>query len=257
MYKLKTTLFFLILIIVVNVSCRNLFRKDLSFTLKEYEERGMPDIKNPWSERDLMKAHITLGTIRTKSFQSMPRKESSRSGALFSRIVSKDNLAFLNDPGMALHDMAFQIQTTSSFLNDLGRMYTDNLKPQQYYHEELIEIFIYEIFVKEKMLELAERIKNSKVPDDISMQRGHKSIVNGYVNLITTMIKNQEKTKAFSARELRRLNKEVAVSISNNIKYLDSESKQKLTEEIKSISEKSGSRYVKKDFADVLKGLKD
>jgi hypothetical protein len=257
MYKLKTTLLFLILIILVNGSCRNLFRKDHSLTIKEYENIGMPDIKTQWSERDLMKAHVTLGTIRTKSFQAMPRKRSSRSGAVFSKIVSRENLSFLNDPKKALHDMAYEIQTTASFMNDVGRMYTDNLKQEQYYHEELIEIFIHEIYVKEKMLELAERIMNSKDPDDISMQRGHKSIVNGYVNLITTMIKNQEKTKAFAARELKRLNKAVAQSISNNLKYLDSASKQQLIEEITTITKKSKANYIRNDFSDVLKTLKD
>ena len=81
------------------------------------------------------------------------------------------------------------------------------------------------------------------------------AIVNGYVNLITSLIKIQEKTKSYSRPELRRLNGAVAQSVAENIKYLDSESKQKLSAEIKSICEKSGSAYVRKDFAKVLKLL--
>jgi hypothetical protein len=248
-------LILLITVILSAGSCKNIFRKDFSMTVKEYAAKGMPDINRPWSEQDLMKAHIALGSVRTKSFNSLPRKESSKSGAVFSRITGRDNLSFLNDSSIALRDKAYRIQTMASFINEISRMYTDNLKPEQYYNEELIEVFIYEIYVREKMLELAEKIMNSKEPGDISMGRGRQSIVNGYVNLITTLIRNQEKTKAFSTRELKRLNSEVATSISKNIRFLDAGSKQKISDEIKSITEKNRSGFIREDYVNVLKAL--
>ncbi len=255
--KLKETILFLLTIILVNGSCKNIFRKDLSLTVKEYYLLGMPNIDSVWNEDSYVKAHITVSNIRIKNFSHLPRKDSKKSGAVFNHIISKDYLSFLNDSSKSLRDKAFQIQSLSSFLNELSRMYTDNLQQRQYYSEELTEIFIYEIYVKGKMLELAEKIMNSKDKDAISMQSGRKAIVAGYINLMTTLIKNQEKTKSFSVRELKKLDKEVAFSFANNLKYLDSESKQKIRLEIKSIIEKTHSAYIRKDFAEVLKSFKD
>ena len=64
MNTLRNTLPLFLIIILVSGSCKNIFRKDLSLTLKEYQAKGMPDINTPWSEDKLMKAHITLGNIK-------------------------------------------------------------------------------------------------------------------------------------------------------------------------------------------------
>ena len=255
MYRLKSTSIILFLILLVNGACKNFYRKDLSLTVKEYQSKGMPDIDTIWSEDKLMKAHITLGSIRTKNFRTLPRKDSKKSGAVFSRIVSKENLSFLNDPSKSLHDKAYQIQSVGPFLNEIGRMYTDNFRSEQYYSEELIDIYISEMYARKRMLELAEEIMNSKEPADMSMQSGRPAIVNGYVNLITNLIGQQNNTKAFSGRELKRLNREVSRSISENMRYLDSESKQKISNEIKKTGEKSSSRYIRRNFRKVLKAL--
>lgn len=255
MYRLKNTLIILFIILLVNGSCKNSFRKDLSLTVKEYQSKGMPDIDTIWSEDKLMKAHITLGSIRTKNFRTLPVKNSKKSGAVFSRIISKENLSFLNDSSKSLHDKAYQIQSVGPFLNEIGRMYTDNFRSEQYYSEELIDIYISEMYVRKRMLELAEEIMNSKEPEDISMQAGRPAIVNGYVNLITTLIGQQNNTKAFSGRELKKLNREVSRSITENMQYLDSENKQIISAEIMKITEKSSSRYIWRNFRKVLKAL--
>ena len=257
MYRLKNTLILLFLIILVNGSCRNIFRKDLSLTLKEYQEKGMPDIDTAWPEDKLMKAHITLGSIRTKNLLKLPRRDSRKSGSVFSRILSKENMSYLDDPSKSLQDKAYEIQSMGSFINEVSRMYTDNFRAEQYYREELIDIYIFEMYVRKRMLEVAEQIMNSKDPEVIGMQAGRKGIVNGYVNLIITMISYQEKTKAFSARQLKKLNNEVSISIKENIQYLDSENKLEISDEIKKITEKSTSGSLKKTNEKMLRLLAD
>jgi phage FluMu protein gp41 len=136
-------------------------------------------------------------------------------------------------------------------------MYTDNFRTEQYYSEELIDIYIFEMYVRKRMLDLAEQIINSKEPEVIAMQSGRPAIVRGYVNVITNLIRQQEKTKAFSVRQLKKLNKEVANSILENVKYLDTQSKQDISSEINRFNDKSKEGYLGKDFANVLKALKD
>ncbi len=66
MYKLKNTVIVLFLIILVNGSCKNIFRKDHSLTLKEYQAKGMPDINIAWPQSKLMEAYNTLLICKNK-----------------------------------------------------------------------------------------------------------------------------------------------------------------------------------------------
>jgi hypothetical protein len=257
MYRLKNTVIVLFLIILVNGSCRNIFRKDHSLTLKEYQAKGMPEINIVWPQSKLMEAYNALLTIKTKSFQSLPRKGSRKSGAVFSQLLNKENLSFIDDPKKSLREKALDTQPVGRFVSELSRIYTDNLRPQQYYSEELIEIFIYEMYVRKRMLEVAEQIMNSTDPEAIGMQAGRDGIVRGYVNLITTLIRNQEKAKAFPSRQLKKLNNEVSKSIKENLRYLDPESKQILSAEIKKVTETSVSVSLKKTNEKLLKLLAD
>ena len=253
----KNIFIVLVTIILITASCKNIFRKDLSLTEKEYTAKGMPDIGKAWSEPELIKAHVTLGSLRTKNFLSLPVKGSRKSGRVFSRIISRENLSFLDDPSKPLRDKAFEIQTLANFLNEISEMYHDNLKIEQYYSKEIMDIFIFEISVREKMLELAEKIMNSRDPEDRAMSSGRPAIVGSYVNLIRVLVREQEKTKSYTSGELKRLSGAVLKSVRENLKYLDSESKQKLSSEIRNSFEKIKSGSARKDIDEMLKSLSE
>jgi hypothetical protein len=244
-------------ILLITTSCKKFFRKDLSLTEKEYTEKGMPDIGKVWSEQELIKAHVTLGSLRTKKFQTLPVKDSRKSGKVFSRIISRENLSFLDDQTKALHDKAYEIQTLANFMNEISRMYHDNFKIEQYYSRELIEIYLFEIYIREKMMELSDKIINSKDIADVAMSSGREAIIIGYVNLITTLVMEQEKTRSYSSGDLRRLSGATLKSVKENLKYLNSESKQRLSTELTNASEKIKSRSAMKDISEMLKFLSE
>jgi hypothetical protein len=244
-------------ILLITSSCKNIFRKDLSLTEKEYTAKGMPDIRKAWSEQELIKAHVTLGSLRTRNFLTLPIKGSRKSGRVFSRIISRENLEFLDDPSKSLRDKAFEIQTLANFLNEISEMYHDNLKIEQYYSKEIMDIFVFEIYVREKMLELAEKIMNSKDPEDKAMSSGRPAIVGGYVNLIRVLVREQEKTKSYPSGQLKRLSGAVLKSVRENLKYLDAESKRNLSAELRNTSEKIKSASAGKDIDEMLKYLSE
>jgi len=249
---------YIVLVVVITglatVSCKSLFRKDLSLSIKEYQVYGMPDITVPWNEQLLMKAHVALGSVRMKNFQKLPRRDSRRSGAVFSHILSPDNLSFMNDT-TALHDKAFTIQAYWSFINDMGLIYFDNFKQKQYYSDELIDIYIYQLYVRKSMFQLADRIDRSDALNDQGIKKGRPAIVNGYVYVVESLLQKQEKTSTFSQDQLRKLNKAVTASILENAVYLDQASKQKISETIKKIMEKKKSFYPEKEYDTLMKSL--
>jgi hypothetical protein len=257
MNSLKNISIFFFTIIIVTISCKNFFRKDQSLTEKEYMAKGMPDIGKVWAEQELIKAHVTLGSLRTKNFLTLPLKDSRKSGKVFSRIISRANLSFLDDPSKALHDKAYEIQTLANFMNEISRMYHDNFKIEQYYSRELIEIYLFEIYIREKMLDLSDKIMNSKDIADMAMSSGREAIEIGYVNLITTLVLEQEKTNSYSSGDLRRLSGATLKSVKENLKYINTRSKQRLSGEISKASEKIKSGFARKDISEMLKLLSE
>lgn len=255
MYRPRNILILIFLIIGVSGSCKNLFRKDLSLTAPQYFGQGMPDHKKTWTQQDFIKAQRTMNDLLVRNFYLLPRKHSRKSSEVFKRIISKDNLSFLEDSAISLRDKAYRMQSIGNFTGVMGTIYTDKLKTQQYYGEELTDIFIFHLYVRNKMLELAEKINKSTSQEEMALQSGRSGIVSSYVLLITFLVNEQEKTQAYSSIELRRLNREILNSITENIKYLDPESKQKINTVIKNSIEKSPSRFTRKNFKKILRLL--
>jgi hypothetical protein len=254
MYMLKNSLIILILILLINVSCIK-SEKDLSLTAAEYHKMGIPDQNKLSSNQDYLKVLTTLNRIKIKDPLSFPRKHSKKSGDVFKCLINKENLSFVNDTTISLHDRALQIQFLSSLQNTELQLYTDKLKSEQYYNEELIDLYIYTLFVRKKMFELAGKINNSKAESDISMQAGQLVVVNGYMTMIISILEEQVKSRGYLRKDLDRLSMEVSESIIENLNWIEPADRQKISIELKNTIEQSPSNYVKDNYRKVLKAL--
>lgn len=257
MYNFKNTLALLILLTLITGSCKKISNKDLSLTVKEYQALGMPDPDKIWATQDYLKAHGTLSNLRMKDPLAFPRKHSRKSGSVFRRIINKENLTYINDTTFSLRDRALEIMNFSSLLNNLSYMYTDNIKSEQNYKEELIDIDIFELYVREKMLDLAGQIMNSKKQSDIIMQSGTGSVISGYVVLISIILGDQVKSNVYSSRDLDRLSKEVSRSIKDYLHWLGPAEKQKIGSSIRNTIDKTTSDSIKDVYRKTLKLLED
>jgi len=238
--------------ILICGSCKNSTKKDMSYTAGEYKAKGMPDADSIWSDKDYVKAHVVLGKIKAASFFSMPAKNSEKSGPVFRRMISKENLSFLEDTSQSLGNRAFRIQYFSSFLNELSRMYFDNLKPEQYYREELIEIYIFRLYVQDKMLELGNRIMISDDPSVKGMQEGFTAVRQYYMNLIYVLLNEQIKSEIYRSADLEKLSAQVSASLTKNVTWMSIDSRQKILKQVQNTIEKTTLDPVKKNFTSTL-----
>lgn len=67
-------------------------KNDLTLYPDEYEARGVPSIQNPWTANDYQIAIPALLTLAKEDLNLLPRIHSPRSGSVFRRMVSRDNL---------------------------------------------------------------------------------------------------------------------------------------------------------------------
>lgn len=257
MNKFNIFLLLSLLTIFSLISCRNLFRKDMSLTTAQYSGQGMPDLNKSWTERDFQKAQNAINAVLIKDFHSLPREASRKSGDVFKRIISKDNLKFLEDTTLSLRNKAYRIQALGNFMGQLGTLYTDKLKAEQYYSAELTDIFISHLYVRGKMLELAEKIDKSTNQDDIVMQSGRNGITGSYVLLITFLTGEQEKAGAYRSGDLKKLSKEVANSLKENKQYLDTESVNKIAAILRKSIEKAPSSVTSNTYKEILTFLEN
>jgi hypothetical protein len=257
MYRLRFFLVILILGILISESCKNLLINDLSLTPEEYQKLGMPDHKNVWRFDDYFKSNITLGSIKINNHLTFPRKESKKSGVVFSRFVNKENLAFVNDTTLPLHSRAYLIQQFARYPGQLYQLYADSSKKKQYYHHELIDIDIFILFVNEQKLMLAFQIMNSNDEADISLQYGLKTVKYNYLKIIERLLAEQVKSKVFTIKDLNRLSTEVSRSLQENNKWFLPADRITIGSEILAVIEKSPSHYCKNNYNKILKILNE
>lgn len=257
MYRLKFFLVILMLGILISESCKNLLKNDHSLTPEEYHKLGMPDHKNVWVLDDYFKSTVTLGSLKINNLLSLPRKDSEKSGAVFSRLVNKDNLAFVNDTTLPLHTRAYLIQQFARFPGQLYQLYTDSLKVKQYYNHELIDIDIFILFMNEQKLMLAFQIMNSNDEADVSLQYGLKTVKYNYLKTIESLLAEQVKSKVFSVTDLNRLSTEISHSLQENHKWFLPADRITIGSEILAVIEKSPSHCCKDNYNKILKILND
>lgn len=257
MYSLKNSGFILLSVILFNGSCNNSSKQDLSLTVKEYQKVGMPDPSKTWKNYDYVNANLSLGSLHTTNPFCLPRKDSKKSGALFSRFVNIENLSFLDDTTISLRDRALLVQHFQQLHNQLSNFYNNELEGKPYYNRELIDLHIFRLLVNEKMLELAGKIMNSKEESDLSMQSGLKKVQYNYLKLIYMLLDVQSKSKDYPGDDLKRLSTEISRSLILNQIWMEPSLRQEIIVRIQDIIKKSSSAAVKKNYRKVLDVLKD
>jgi hypothetical protein len=136
---------------------------DNSLDSLEYVTRGLPGYDHVWSAADYEEAVAGLKAISAANPTWLPRSGSAKSGKLFSRIVSIDNLISVSH----ISDLSLQVTAYMSILISDGKfiaIYGTNTSSEHAYDREFIEICLHfvDVFgnifsiVDEKVMPLAK-----------------------------------------------------------------------------------------------------
>jgi len=88
-------------------------------------------------------------------------------------MTSLENMSFLQNDTIPLHEKAYIIKSFLVVQSDLVDLYTNIRMKKQYYNRELVYLYIFELNITQKMLDLGNEINESEVPADIAMQSGY------------------------------------------------------------------------------------
>jgi hypothetical protein len=248
--------FLLILIFSISLgSCKKPNETDYSLTLMEYQELGMPDYNRVWNMEDYSTAFYVLNTLKYQNLKALPSRDSEKSGVLFSRMISIDNLSFLEDETLPLYAKAGLIKWFVNTLMELKVAYTTIGTERQYYVRELMDIDIFRVRVAQKMLDLGKKINESEDPSDIDMQSDYPQIQLMYLNILAELFELQQHTTQYPEQTLELLSDSLSSSVRRNMHWFEEDASALIKQEMLNVIESTSSRKIKSDYRELTEIL--
>jgi hypothetical protein len=243
------------IIFMILFACSNSSDKDLSLTAKEYQEMGLPDPASTWNFEDYKEACIVLNNIKANKPFSLPRKDSKRSGDIFSRITNPENLVFVQDESLTLNERAFRIQHYVDIQGCFVTVYTESDISAQYYHRELIDLYIFGLTIAQEMLDLGQLINESVEEEALEMQYAYHSIRLLYLTMVMFILENQQKSWFFGEEDLVRLSDFLANSVMINREWIEDEPAREIKIRLNKIIEHSESDEIREKYIELAENL--
>jgi len=249
---------YVLLILILSVSlgsCKKVNETDHSLTLVEYQELGMPDYNSVWSMEDYSTAFYVLNTLKYQNLKALPSRDSEKSKVLFSRMISIDNLSFLEDETIPLYAKAGLIKWFVNTLMELKVAYTTIGTERQYYVRELMDIDIFRVRVAQKMLELGNEINESEDPSDVDMQSDYPQIQLMYLNILTELFELQQHTTQYPEQTLELLSDSLSTSVRRNMLWFDEEASALIKQAMLTVIDSTSSRKIRNDYKELTEIL--
>lgn len=246
--------YFSLAILIFTTQCKKSKQTDPSLTIEEYQEIGVPDPNSIWSLNDYSQAFSVLYKLKLNRPLALPMRGSEKSGLLYSRMTSLDNLSFLKEE-KPLNQKAQQIKMFQNVYYDMVDLYTNLLMKKQHYHRELMGANLYGLALSHKMLALAKKINQSKVPGDISMRSGYESILGIYTNHLNHLFQSQNDTAMYSIQDLEILSDSVVHSIEKNWTDLDSVRLNYIMTDMQAIADSTHIEHVQQNYTQLVTSL--
>ena len=253
--KMKVTYLFAVAVVWMLASCNTTEVKDYSLTLQEYQEMGVPNPNNAWDSDQIREANSVLGGMKWKKPYQLPRKDSEKSGLLFDRIVTLDNMTFLSIDTLKLHEKAYYALDFLTLMENWKETYTNPIWKNQYYQRELADININQVRITQIMVDIAEKIMVSEDPADKIMRQGVPSVKQNYVSSVINALHAQKEISEFLKSDLQRMTDSLSNSIERNSDWLDASSRNEIKKTVEAITDSTSLEYVKSRYEEIINVL--
>jgi len=245
---MKYSIFLMVGVFAAFFSCKKVKNEDYSLELEQYRQMGIPDPGKVWDFDEIRMAHYSLSGIKWDKPYTLPRKDSKKSGVLFDRMITLENMTFLHNDTLKLYEKGYQSLEFLKLIENWKDLYTNPVWKKQYYQRELVDININEVRVTEIMVDLTKKIMVSEDSVDIMMQEGVPKIKLNYVSSFINALSVQGHTSEFLKNDIERMTDSLSSSIMRNKEWLDSASTNKIRNSMHNIVDSTSLDYVKERY---------
>lgn len=113
---------------------------DESFTPEEYIRLGLPAHDREWSGDDMVNVEKILASIAQKGYRHLPRYKSERSGVVFARLTSPQNLDLFRNRSLPLGPRLSQSLNYLQASNQVNKLYLSAFLKKDVRDSELVEL---------------------------------------------------------------------------------------------------------------------
>ena len=227
------------------IACSSPGNNDHSLNEDDYTKLGVPDHNRSWDGKDYTTACNTLFKLKYQNPLSLPVKNSTRSGRVFDRIVSLNNLSFLDIDSLPLYKKAYLISTFVNIQSTLLDIYYDGARTKQFYSTELVHIYIFGLQIVEKMMELAKKINDSSDINDKTMKYEYDTIRLSYMKMLQYLLDRLKHQSLYKSDDFATLSDSVRFSIKRNLMLFDSVSTYHIKPGLQAVADSSSSERIK------------
>lgn len=223
----------LLVLILFSSSCNQELSNDKSLTLKEYKRLGMPDLNKLWESHDFYLTYAVLENIKSSRPFELPVKGSNRSGLIFEKMISLENMDFINDATLPnIHKLGMARNYLKIAENWIS-IYSYVHNGRQYYHKELTYTYLFGLEVTEILLDLNEDPHSANEQENITS--GINPIQSIYLSGLFNLLQQQGNASQFDESDHELIAKEVTRSINQNKSWIDNTVQSDLKEVLQAI----------------------
>lgn len=250
---MRKNLFVSILFIGAVCSCKR--EPDYSKTLQEYYDFGLPKIERKWSYEEVEVSIKLLGRLKEKDSFPLPKLDSKKSGQYIKKMISALPRITFGD-SLSYKRKARDFNFLQKMIGRLAPLYGISEKEQAYYSNELIEfnkltleelakmtLLFYEGNADESMTYVDHRKNNSA-----QFQRGLHGI-------LEASLKNHESDMNYKEADKIELAETFSKNIAPIWHYLEKESREKLTTQLRTIAEQNEIGKVRRIYSNFLENI--
>ncbi|WP_350287989.1 hypothetical protein [uncultured Croceitalea sp.] len=251
---MKKTLLILFGFVINFISCQQ--KTDLSKTLEEYYALGFPKIEMDWSEQDLENAIKSIENLKVKDEFALPKMDSPKSSKYFDKIILELPKVDSNDSLRPNYQFR-KFGEFERFLTRLAFAYGPEERFQIYYSNEAIEINKLTIQEITKVGQLYQSMVN-RMSDSIRQLNKENDIKfeGGILKVYEASLETHESYNKFDTEDKIELAKVISKNLTKVWPLMTNNSKNSLTNQIKSISTENEIKEVRDLYKSLITKLK-
>jgi hypothetical protein len=237
---------------------RELPSEDTSLSLDAYIAAGMPAYNRTWTSSDMQKAYKVLKAV-AKDKRRLPRYGSDRSGKLFDRMTSEQNLASFEDPSVPLFQRFPTYLQFIEALRDIGDLYASVFVTDSAYVPEIAEFTGFnQRTVRAGLKLIDEQVKSFDKSDPLYAKRmeGLELIKRGMATMAAGCLQTLEELPSQQSQARKRLVGHLKASLPEIMPRLPPASRQEILVRIQELATRPSMNDVKADLEDLDKRVR-